>query len=298
MHAKIDRVLHFRHPHTHLHDLDDGAHDAGGGALGVVPPGDDAVEELAALADLHDEVHGVRVLERLAQAHHVGVGRHRPHDGHLPPHVLHVHAAAELALADGLARQQLAGGRVGAPPGHAELAAPQLLADRVPPEKLLGAGVGGEAFTQHGDGAPPVGGVGFGDGGDGGAGPHVGAAEAAPAIRAPTAAVAGAPLARQRPGHTAVAHRRSTTLRRPDGADDLSLPLPLSREREEERDGGEWRCGAWLNLRDREPLLSPGPFVIVLPFLGRYAPSFHTCFYLIKEMYQCVYGFMVYILYT
>jgi hypothetical protein len=189
-------------------------------------------------------VHGVRVLERLAQAHHVGVGRHRPHDGHLPPHVLHVHAAAELALADGLARQQLAGGRVGAPTGHAELAAPQLLAERVPPEQLLGAGVGGEAFTQHGDGAPPLGGVGPGDGGDGGAGPHVGAAEAAPAIRAPAAAVAGSPLAGQRPGHAAVAHRRSTTLRRPDGgaarmiSPFLSLSLGQERRREMEGNGG------------------------------------------------------------
>jgi hypothetical protein len=43
-------------PMAEMDDLDDGASDIGGGALGVVPPRDDAVEELAALAELHDEV--------------------------------------------------------------------------------------------------------------------------------------------------------------------------------------------------------------------------------------------------
>jgi hypothetical protein len=39
-----------------LHDLSDGAADLGGGLLGVVAAGEDAVEELAALAELHDQV--------------------------------------------------------------------------------------------------------------------------------------------------------------------------------------------------------------------------------------------------
>jgi hypothetical protein len=244
----------FRLTNTNLHDLDDGAHGGGGRALCVVSAGGDAVEELAALADLHDEVDGVSVLERLAQVHDVRVRWHGAHDGYLPAHVLHVNAAAQLALADGLARQQLAGRRVRAPPRYAELAAPQLLAEFVPPAQLLGGGSGSQAISQHGDRGPPdVGGA--GDGGERGAGPHVRAAEAATAV----SAAAGPPLAGRRPGHAAVTHRRSAALRRrrragrcsgrPDGADDLSLPLPLSRAGEGERDGGEWRSGAWLNMR-------------------------------------------------
>ena len=55
-----------------LDDLDYGAGDIGGGALGVVSPRDDAVEELAALAELHDEVDGALVLARLPQGHDAG----------------------------------------------------------------------------------------------------------------------------------------------------------------------------------------------------------------------------------
>jgi hypothetical protein len=201
----------FRQTNTNLHDLDDGANDGGGLALCVVSAGDDAVEELAALADLHDEVDGVSVLERLAQAHDVRVRRHGAHDGHLPAHVLDIDAAPQLALADGLARQQLAGGRVRAPPRYAELAAPQLLAELVSPAQLLGVGGGHQVLSQHGDRGPPAVGV-AGDRGDRGAGPHVRAAEATAAVSAPAAA--GPPLAGRRPGHAAVAHRRSPALRR------------------------------------------------------------------------------------
>ncbi|KAL5647820.1 hypothetical protein ACJX0J_042175, partial [Zea mays] len=40
-------------PMAELDDLDNGAGDIGGDALGVVPPRDGAVEELAALVELH-----------------------------------------------------------------------------------------------------------------------------------------------------------------------------------------------------------------------------------------------------
>src|SRR5688572_25268113 len=96
----------------YLHDLDDGAGELGGGALGVVLPLEDAVEELAALAELHDEVHAVVVLARLAQAHHPAPARlrHAPRDLHLAPHVVRVEpgAAQEQPLPpDRLARQGL-----------------------------------------------------------------------------------------------------------------------------------------------------------------------------------------------
>jgi hypothetical protein len=57
-----------------LDDLDDDAGDIGGGALGVVPLRDDAVEELAALVELHDEVDGALVLARLPQGHDAWCG--------------------------------------------------------------------------------------------------------------------------------------------------------------------------------------------------------------------------------
>uniref|UniRef100_A0A0E0BQM1 Uncharacterized protein n=1 Tax=Oryza glumipatula TaxID=40148 RepID=A0A0E0BQM1_9ORYZ len=197
-----------------LDDVHDGAHDGGGGALGVVAAGDDAVEELAALADLHDEVDGVGVLERLPEPHHVGVRRQRPHDGHLPPHVLHVHAAPELPLADRLARQPLPRQRVPAPPRHPELPPTQLLPDLVPPQHLLrrhhAAVAAAAAVAQHGrrlvrhHGARRV-----RHGGDRGEAPHVGGADHPPAaagVRGGGAAAAPPLVGAGRPGHAAVAH--------------------------------------------------------------------------------------------
>jgi hypothetical protein len=61
-------------PMAELDDLDDSAGDIGGGTLGVVPPRDNAVEELAALAELHDEVDGALVLARLPQGHDAWCG--------------------------------------------------------------------------------------------------------------------------------------------------------------------------------------------------------------------------------
>jgi hypothetical protein len=56
-------------PMAELDDLDDGVGEIGGGALGVVPPRDDAVEELTTLVDLHDKVDDALVLARLPQGH-------------------------------------------------------------------------------------------------------------------------------------------------------------------------------------------------------------------------------------
>ncbi|URD86433.1 hypothetical protein MUK42_28199 [Musa troglodytarum] len=91
----------------------------------------DPVEQLPTLAQLHHEVHGVRVLVRGAEPHDVGVVRQSGHDGHLPPHVLDVDGGPQLALRDGLAGQRLPRLLVGAEVGDAELAAAELAAEHV-----------------------------------------------------------------------------------------------------------------------------------------------------------------------
>jgi hypothetical protein len=296
---------------TYQDDFHDGAHDAGCCTLGVVPAGDNAVKKLAALADLHDEVHGVGVLERLSQAYDVGVLGQRPHDGHLTPDVLDVDAAAQLPLADGLAREHLARGRVRAPPRHAELAAPQLLAELVTPEQLLGAGLRGQALPQHGQRRPRLrrgGARRVGDGGQRGAGPHVGAAEAPATVPASATAGAASPLARKRPGHAAVAHRRGATRgsgRRPRvarlsgcrslllslggrrGYLSLPLPLPLPRAREDRRRETEENGAVVVDGFERQVAGSflAGSFVHILPFLEffNYFPTIRFAFLLVPQ---------------
>ncbi|URD75895.1 hypothetical protein MUK42_35050 [Musa troglodytarum] len=110
----------------YLNNLDDRLSNVCCGTLRVVALGHDSIEEFTALADLHDEVNRLAVLVGLSQAHDVGVLRQGLHDLHLPPHVDHVLHAPDLPLGDDLARQGFAGLVVGAAPGHAELAPPQL----------------------------------------------------------------------------------------------------------------------------------------------------------------------------
>lgn len=83
---------------ANLHDFDNGSGDGGGGALGVVATRHDTVEELAALAELHDEVNGIVVLVRVLQRHNVRVFGQVPHDLHLPPHVLDIYRGSKLLL--------------------------------------------------------------------------------------------------------------------------------------------------------------------------------------------------------
>ena len=104
-------------------------------------PGDDPVEELPSLAELHDEVHGVLILVGGAEADDVGVRGHVAHDVHLPAHVLHVDGRPQLALGDGLARVARPRGGLRAQVRDAELAAAQLAAElvlraEVPPRRV------------------------------------------------------------------------------------------------------------------------------------------------------------------
>lgn len=108
---------------AHADDLGDGPGDGGRSALGVVSAGDDAVEELATLAELHDEVDVVGVLVGGVEADEVGVVGEGGHDLDLAADVLDVYGGSELALGDGLAGEGLSGLAVGAEVGDAELAA-------------------------------------------------------------------------------------------------------------------------------------------------------------------------------
>jgi len=114
--------------------VDDGdylAAERRGGALGVVAPGDDAVEELPSLAELHDEVDRVAVLVGAPELDDVAVAREVVHDLHLPAHVLDVVAVDELPRGDGLAGEALAGLPVRDEVGDPELAPAELAPEGV-----------------------------------------------------------------------------------------------------------------------------------------------------------------------
>ncbi|BAT16064.1 Os12g0169950 [Oryza sativa Japonica Group] len=112
-------------------DPDDGPDEQRGGALGVVALGDDAVEELAAGAELHDDVDEQRVLVGAPDADDVWVLGEVVHDLDLAPHVLVVLPAQQLPLGDGLARVLAAVGLPHAQVRGPELPLPQLLPDAV-----------------------------------------------------------------------------------------------------------------------------------------------------------------------
>ena len=95
--------------------------------LGVVPPGDDAVEELAALAQLHDDVDVLAALVGVDELDDVQVIAEVVEDADLAAHVLDVLRAHQLSLRDRLARGLTLGHLVGDEVGGAELALAELL---------------------------------------------------------------------------------------------------------------------------------------------------------------------------
>lgn len=115
------------HPDHFRHRLGDG----GRRPLAVVAARDDPVEELPALAQLHDEVHRLGVLVGGAHLDDVGVLRQARHDRHLAADVLDVDGGAELLLRDRLAGERLARLAVRAEVGDAELTAAELAAEDV-----------------------------------------------------------------------------------------------------------------------------------------------------------------------
>lgn len=114
--------------------VDDGDYlpaQGGSGSLRIMPLGDDPIEKLAALAQFHDEIDGVAVLEGASQLDDVPVAGEVVHDLDLATDVVHVVAVEEFAGGDGLAGQLLMGLLVGNKVGNPELTAAQLTAEAV-----------------------------------------------------------------------------------------------------------------------------------------------------------------------
>jgi len=111
---------------TSLHNLHNGLYQLRRLSLTVVALLDDPVEELAALAELHDEVHGGGVLVGALDANHVSVLRQVVHYLNLPPHVLVVLLAQKLPLRNRLARELLPTRAARAQERRPELPLPQL----------------------------------------------------------------------------------------------------------------------------------------------------------------------------
>ena len=124
--------MHDAHGVAHLDDSNDDPGELGGLPLGVVALLHDPVEELAAGAELHDEMHGDGVLVRAADGDDVGVACQVVHYLDLPADVLDVVVGDELALEDGLARVLLAGG-----PLHAQVRGAELALPEPPPQAVL-----------------------------------------------------------------------------------------------------------------------------------------------------------------
>jgi len=95
--------------------------------FGVVASGHDVVKELLALAELHDEMHGIVVLVGILQSHDVQMLWQVAHDLHLPPDVVNVYRRSKLLLRDRLACQLLPRLLVRTEVGYPKLAAPQLV---------------------------------------------------------------------------------------------------------------------------------------------------------------------------
>jgi hypothetical protein len=112
----------------HLHEM---AEEHGSLVLGEEATLLEAMEELPACAELHDEVHEVVVLVHRLEVNDVGVAREARHDLDLEPDAPDVVGGHEAVLGDGLAGEVLAGDQVGAGPDDAELAPPELRAERV-----------------------------------------------------------------------------------------------------------------------------------------------------------------------
>jgi hypothetical protein len=123
--------MHDPHGVAGVDDGDDLPAERCGGALGVVAPGDDPVEELPSLAELHDEVDGVAVLVGAPELDDVAVAGEVVHDVDLAADVVGVVPAHELARGDGLAGVAAARGLVGGEVGDPELAPAQLAAEGV-----------------------------------------------------------------------------------------------------------------------------------------------------------------------
>lgn len=124
-----------------LDNFDDGFDDGCGGALGVVAARDNAVEELATLAELHDEVNSTVVFECVLERDDVGVFGQVSHDLHLPPHILDINGGSQFLLGYRFARPLLLRLLITAQVRHAELPSAQLPAQFIAQPNVPARGV-------------------------------------------------------------------------------------------------------------------------------------------------------------
>lgn len=123
---RLEVAVYDPHEVADVNDGEDVPAHGSGLPLGVAPLGRDAVEQLAAGAELHDEVHVVVVLVRAPELRDVGLPAEVLQDGDLPAHVVHVGAPHQLPLRHRLARVPVPRRALRAQVRRPELPAPQL----------------------------------------------------------------------------------------------------------------------------------------------------------------------------
>ena len=135
---RLEVPMHHPKRVTRLNNLNNGLYQLRSLPLTVMPLLHDPVKELATFAELHDEVNSKRVLEGAGDSDHVGVLGEVVHYLNLPPNVVVVLLAEELALGD-----RLAG--VGAPRGlfRAEEGCPELTLTQFSTQHVQGREVRG-----------------------------------------------------------------------------------------------------------------------------------------------------------
>lgn len=135
--VREQEVLRLKIPMNHtmlvaeLNNLNNRLRDSSGSTFSIVPSSNDAIEELAALAELHNKMNSMLILTSLPKRHDARAPRKMAHDGDLPPHILNVNGSAKLPLGNGLAGKQLPGILVHTKVGDAKLTAAELAVNEV-----------------------------------------------------------------------------------------------------------------------------------------------------------------------
>lgn len=135
--AQEQEVLRLQIPVHHSHGVaivdypDYLTTEIGRSPLGIMSLGDYPVEELAAGAELHNQIDRVTILVGALELHDVAVTGHVVHDLDFPADVLDVVAVDELPRRDRLAGELLLRLLVGHQVGYAKLAAAELAAEDV-----------------------------------------------------------------------------------------------------------------------------------------------------------------------
>lgn len=116
---------------SNLNDLNNGPSDLGGGSLRIMPPGNDSIKQLAALAELHHKMHSGFILIGILETNNVRMPWEKTHDINLSSHILNIHNSPQLLLRDGFASKSLTRNPISAKIRDAELATAKLMAELI-----------------------------------------------------------------------------------------------------------------------------------------------------------------------